>query len=176
MAGGYLTGRMRRRFHDATEHESDVRDGAHGLLVWAGALVVGAIIAVGGIGAARQRRRHAVGTATTAASNVADEASRAALDPKAYFVDTLFRLPAGRHAAPPARRSDYPRRSRPASSPAAPSSGTVSDADKTYLAQLVARNTGLPAGPGQGPRRPGADGGRRRPRPRLPTPPRRPAR
>src|SRR3954452_23434800 len=33
MAGGYLTGRMRRRFHDATEHESDVRDGAHGLLV-----------------------------------------------------------------------------------------------------------------------------------------------
>jgi len=27
MAGGYLTGRLRRRFHDATEHESDVRDG-----------------------------------------------------------------------------------------------------------------------------------------------------
>ena len=57
MAGGYLTGRMRRRFHDATEHESDVRDGAHGLLVWAGALVVGAIIAVGGIGAAVKCRR-----------------------------------------------------------------------------------------------------------------------
>jgi len=49
MAGGYMAGRMRRRFNDATEHESDVRDGAHGLLVWAGALVVGAIIAVGGI-------------------------------------------------------------------------------------------------------------------------------
>src|SRR3982750_4272081 len=58
MAGGYLTGRMRRRFHDATEHESDVRDGAHGLLVWAGALVIGAIIAVGGLGAAA----HAVGS------------------------------------------------------------------------------------------------------------------
>ena len=52
MAGGYLTGRLRRRFNDATEDESDIRDGAHGLLVWAGALVVGAIIAVGGIGAA----------------------------------------------------------------------------------------------------------------------------
>jgi len=35
MAGGYLTGRLRRRVNDATEHEVDVRDGAHGLLVWA---------------------------------------------------------------------------------------------------------------------------------------------
>ena len=43
MAGGYITGRLRRRFNDATEHESDIRDGAHGLLVWAGALVVGAV-------------------------------------------------------------------------------------------------------------------------------------
>ncbi|MDQ6437313.1 hypothetical protein RB623_24945 [Mesorhizobium sp. LHD-90] len=30
-AGGYLTGRLRRRFGDATEQESDLRDGAHGL-------------------------------------------------------------------------------------------------------------------------------------------------
>ena len=34
-AGGYLAGRMRGRSHDATEHESDIRDGAHGLVVWA---------------------------------------------------------------------------------------------------------------------------------------------
>src|SRR3954471_15184201 len=27
MAGGYLAGRLRRRHFDATEHESDVRDG-----------------------------------------------------------------------------------------------------------------------------------------------------
>src|SRR4051812_24805932 len=70
MAGGYIAGRLRRRFNDATEHESDVRDGAHGLLVWAGALVVGAIIAVGGIGAAVTAVGNAIGTATTAASNV----------------------------------------------------------------------------------------------------------
>lgn len=36
IAGGYLTGRMRRRHFDATEHESDIRDGSHGLIVWAG--------------------------------------------------------------------------------------------------------------------------------------------
>ena len=35
MAGAYVTGRMRRRLFDATEHESDVRDGVHGLAVWA---------------------------------------------------------------------------------------------------------------------------------------------
>src|SRR5690606_5763350 len=52
MAGGYLTGRLRRRNFDADEDESDLRDGAHGLLVWAGAVIIGAVIAVGGIGAA----------------------------------------------------------------------------------------------------------------------------
>ena len=50
MAGGYLTGRLRKRHNDATEDEVDVRDGAHGLLVWAGALILGAVLAasVGG--------------------------------------------------------------------------------------------------------------------------------
>ena len=114
MAGGYLTGRMRRRFHDATEHESDVRDGAHGLLVWAGALVVGAIIAVGGIGSAVSAIGNVVGTATTAASNVAQGAAAnpqaanavSSLDPQAYFTDELFRLPAGA-AAPQGTTTDF---------------------------------------------------------------------
>src|SRR5690349_20950354 len=103
MVGGYLTGRMRRRFHDATEHESDVRDGAHGLLVWAGALVVGGIIAVSGVGAAASAIGNIVGTATNAASNVAQGAAAnpqaanaaSALDPTGYFVDELYRLPPG---------------------------------------------------------------------------------
>src|SRR5690606_17200952 len=42
MAGGYLARRLRRRHFDATEDESDMRDGAHGLIVWAGATVLGA--------------------------------------------------------------------------------------------------------------------------------------
>jgi hypothetical protein len=148
MAGGYLAGRLRRRFNDATEHESDVRDGAHGLLVWAGALVVGAVIAVGGLGAAFNAIGSAVGTATTAASNVAQgsAASPAAanmLDPNAYFTDELFRLPAG-VAAPAGTTSDYRGEAgRILASGAV--SGSVSDDDKAYLGQLVAQNTGLPA-------------------------------
>jgi hypothetical protein len=147
MAGGYLTGRMRRRFHDATEHESDVRDGAHGLLVWAGALVVGAMIAVGGIGAAASAIGSAASTLTNAASNMAPGAATNpsnAVDPGAYFTDQLFRVQAG--TAPPATANSGDVRGEAgrilgASAP----SGSVSADDKAYLGQLVASNTGLPA-------------------------------
>jgi hypothetical protein len=150
MAGGYIAGRLRRRFHDATEHESDVRDGAHGLLVWAGALIVGAIIAIGGIGAAATAVSNVVGTATTAASNVAQGAAAnpsatSALDPSSYFTDTLFRLPAGTAApAAPAGTSAADSRAEAGRILATSVTGPLSDADKTYLAQLVSANTGLP--------------------------------
>src|SRR5450755_4497876 len=35
MAGGYVAGRMRSRWHEPTEHEIEFRDGLHGGLVWA---------------------------------------------------------------------------------------------------------------------------------------------
>jgi len=142
MLGGYVTGRLRRRFNDATEHESDVRDGMHGLLVWGGALVLGAVIAVGGIGAAATAVGNAVGTATMAASNVADDAAGALpTDPNAYFVDTLFRAPPG---ATPAAGSlqDYRGEATRILATGAVT-GSVSDTDKAYLAQLVSANTGL---------------------------------
>jgi hypothetical protein len=150
MAGGYLAGRMRRRFHDATEHESDVRDGAHGLLVWAGALVIGAVIAVSGVGSALTAVGNAVGTATTAASNVAQGAAAnpsagsaiAALDPNAYFTDTLFRLPQG---APAPAGTTVDARAEAGRILAMGATTGVSDADKAYLGQLVAQQTGLPA-------------------------------
>ncbi len=147
MAGGYLTGRLRRRFHDASEHESDVRDGAHGLLVWAGGLVVGAVIAVGGLGAAANAIGSTLATATGAAATVAqgaasNPAAANALDPAAYFSDALFRLPAG--ATAPAN-PDANARAEAGRILAAGATGGVSADDKTYLAQLVATNTGLPA-------------------------------
>lgn len=39
-AGGYIAGRMRSRFDDASEDEVEFRDGAHGLTVWAVATIV----------------------------------------------------------------------------------------------------------------------------------------
>ena len=172
MAGGYLTGRMRRRFNDATEHESDVRDGAHGLLVWAGALVIGAIIAVGGIGAAVSAVGNAIGTATMAASNVADDAA-GTVDPNAYFVDTLFRPPPGATPAAGSLQDFRGEATRILANGALPV--TVSETDKAYLAQIVSANTGLTPDEANGPRQRSADGGRYRPRPRRPKLPRKPA-
>ena len=148
MAGGYLTGRLRRRFHDASEHESDVRDGAHGLLVWAGALIIGAAIAVSGVGAAASAIGSAASTLTGAAANVAqgaaaNPAAASALDPNAYFTDQLFRLPAG--AAPPAAATGDFRAEAGRILATGAVSGSISDNDKAYLSQLVATNTGLPA-------------------------------
>lgn len=139
MAGAYLTGRLRRRHGDASEHESDVRDGAHGLLVWGGALVVGAIIATSGIGAAANAVGSAAATVTNAASNVADEAS---LDPNAYFVDTMFRTGPG--TAPAVADADTTAvRGEAGRILLQGAVDGVGEADRAYLAQLVAANTGL---------------------------------
>ena len=140
MAGGYVTGRLRRRHHDATEDEADIRDGAHGLLVWAGALVIGGLIAVGGISAAANAVGSAASTLTNAAATVADDAG-SALDPNAYFVDQLFRLSAT--APTPTADTTAVRAETGRLLAQSAISGSVSDPDKAYLAQVVAANTGL---------------------------------
>ncbi len=40
MAGGYLAGRMRGEMESVADHENEVRDGTHGLLVWATSTIV----------------------------------------------------------------------------------------------------------------------------------------
>lgn len=141
MAGAYLTGRLRRRHHSGTEHESDVRDGAHGLLVWAGAVIVGVVIAAGGVSAVATSVGAAAATVTDAAATIADDA--AAAGPDAYFVDTLFRPAANTPA--PAADTGAARAEAGRIIAQGAVSGAVSDADRTYLGELVARNTGLPA-------------------------------
>ena len=136
MAGGYLTGRLRRRHFDASEDESDMRDGAHGLLVWGGAMIIGAILAVGGLGAAANMAGNAVATATVAASNLA-EGEAGPVDPNAYFVDTLFR--AETPVDPGVARDEAGR----IFAQAALGDGSVAAEDRTYLANVVAANTGL---------------------------------
>ncbi|WP_052732154.1 hypothetical protein [Devosia geojensis] len=133
MAGGYLAGRLRRRAFDATEEESDMRDGAHGLLVWAGAAVIGAMLALAGVGAVTGTAGAAVGTITQAAGNAAE----GSLDPNAYFVDTLFR------AEQPADAATARAEAGRIFAQAALGDGTLPDADRTYLASLVSANTGL---------------------------------
>lgn len=144
MAGAYLTGRLRKRHLDASDHESDVRDGAHGLIVWAGGLVVGAIIATGGISAVANAVGSAASTLTTAASNVADDAATS-LDPNAYFVDTLFRPAADVAPSTPVADTSAQRAEAGRIVAQGAIAGSVSDADRAHLGQLVAQTTGMPA-------------------------------
>jgi hypothetical protein len=139
-AGGYLTGRMRRRHYDATEEESDIRDGAHGLAMWGVGVLLGALVTFSGITAA-------VSTATTAASNIAAGGAAAAVgsadevfDRGELMVDRLLR---GGAAAPegasvPDQRAEV---SRILLSSAA--SGTLDPADREYLVGAVATRTGI---------------------------------
>ncbi|MEQ8749378.1 MAG: hypothetical protein RIC52_06330, partial [Amphiplicatus sp.] len=46
MAGAYVAGRLRSPRADATADEVEVRDGTHGLLVWATGLLLGALAAM----------------------------------------------------------------------------------------------------------------------------------
>ena len=52
VAGGYIAGRMRRPIDGATIHEGHVRDGVHGLVVWALAVAIGAWLATWSISSA----------------------------------------------------------------------------------------------------------------------------
>lgn len=56
IGGAYVAGRMRRRIGDAKAHEVEMRDGAHGLIVWAVNIVIGAVLAswitIAGVGGA----------------------------------------------------------------------------------------------------------------------------
>ncbi len=82
MSGGYVAGRLRRRIGDATEHEVDVRDGVHGLTVWAVGVVIAAWLLNAGV-------TGVLGAAAGGAAAVAADNYRTS-----YTIDSLFRIPA----------------------------------------------------------------------------------
>jgi hypothetical protein len=139
-AGGYLAGRMRRRV-TLSSHEAEVRDGVHGLLVWALGIFISALIAVWtAAGVAKTGTEAAAASAAAAASNFSGALSKAA-DPVGYLTDTLLRPGPG---TPPATRAASDPRAEAARIFArSATSGDVSADDQAYLAQLVSRETGL---------------------------------
>lgn len=72
-AGGYLAGRMRRRIGDATPDEVGVRDGAHGLMVWAVGALVSTVLATAGVGGLLTAGASAVGSAAGTVTDVASD-------------------------------------------------------------------------------------------------------
>jgi hypothetical protein len=138
MAGGYVTGRMRRRAYDATEHESDVRDGMHGLVMWGTGVLVGALfLALSVGGAATTAAAVAGGAAQTAVEKIADAAQ--GMNPLSQTVDTAFRT-----SRPEAGSSADARNEAMAIVARGVANGDVPEADRTYLAQVISARTDIP--------------------------------
>ncbi|MCV3242976.1 hypothetical protein [Mesorhizobium sp. ZC-5] len=134
LCGGYLTGRMRRRVGDATEAESDIRDGSNGLVMWGLATLVAACIALSGVmGAA-----NVAGQTATAAASAAGQAVDA-MDPSALLVDRTLR---GRPDAPAVTEADRQAIGRILL--AAATGDQIDSADRDYLVATIASRTGIP--------------------------------
>ena len=140
VAGGYVAGRMRRRLFDSTEHEVDVRDAIHGIVVWAIASLLGAfLLAMTAAGAAKTAVSGAAMGAGAAAGVAADQT-----DPIGMIMNRVMRpaaqgapegAPARDAAATSAEVAEIVKRGVAA--------GDVPADDRAYLAQVVARTTGV---------------------------------
>lgn len=140
--GGYLAGRLRRRWTSVHSDEVVFRDSAHGLLAWA----LATLIVVGVLGSAISSL---VGSGLQATANVAagaaNAASTAATSPStAYFVDSLFRQPDIARLNAPGQAGDGEAAAQATRILATSAiSGEISEGDKTYLAMLITARTGL---------------------------------
>lgn len=141
--GGYVAGRMRPKWTDLTVRESAFRSTAHGLLVWALAVVMtGAFLASAAAvmigGTAKAAAVAGVGAAGVAAMAITNGESNDA-DPNAYFVDSFFRTD-----RPAAESADAPTRAEAGRILfSGLRDGELNAADRTYLSQVVAARTGL---------------------------------
>ena len=139
--GGYIAGRLRTRWIGTHVHEVFFRDTAHGFVTWAlatavvAALVVVSVTATVGGGAR---------AAPTVAAGAAQAETGAGTPAYTYGMDKLFRpadpaKTAGGNAAGVDPRAEVAN----VIAQAVTTDGTVAEADRTYLASLVAARTGV---------------------------------
>ena len=145
--GGYLAARLRTKWTGLHTNEAFFRDTAHGFIAWAFATVLSASV----LGAA------ATHIVAGAASGVAPATAQAApaVNPSQVFVDRLFRTDAAAPATPPAAPSSAAATPAGQNNAAARAevlrlwtssyrdNGELSAPDRTYVARLIAAQTGL---------------------------------
>ncbi|MFI4967355.1 MAG: hypothetical protein ACHQAU_01410 [Gammaproteobacteria bacterium] len=140
--GGYLAGRLRTKWVRLHDHEVTFRDTAHGLISWALATVVVALIASSAIGSAISGGAQALGAvANTAATEISGPVTVAA--------DSLFRGDANAPTAPQATDPALRAEASQLFTDALKGKGGLAGDDSRYLAQLVAQRTGLNAADAQ---------------------------
>ena len=127
--GGYLAGLMRARL--TSREDAELRDGLHGLLVWAFATLLSAVI---GLAAAQSLTRVAAPSGGRAGSStsVSDESLIA------YDLDRLFRA-----ERRPNTDLDYPRAEAARILLTTSSHRGMQPEDRAYLVRLTAAYTGL---------------------------------
>ena len=126
-AGGYLAGRLRRPAPGASVDEIEVRDGSHGLLVWATGALLGAILAASGV-------TGAIGAAGRATGTVAQTAAEAVGGDLDVLGERLIR---GTDIADPELRAEAAELIRRGLG-----DGELAEEDRDYLARIVAERTG----------------------------------
>lgn len=131
--GGYITGRMRRRIYDVSAHESDVRDGAHGLIVWA----IGALLLTYVAGASISGLTKSVTQTTAAAATVMAPSA----NPLTYMTERLLRSTKANDGNADSSKSDSTMQILAQST----LSGAISPDDKAYLSGQIAARTGITA-------------------------------
>lgn len=71
--GGYITARLRSPDVNTTEHETDVRDGLHGIIVWGVSVIAAAFVAVAGLGGIGTAANAPPSELTASVAQVADK-------------------------------------------------------------------------------------------------------
>jgi hypothetical protein len=129
--GAYVAGRFRTRLTPGTADEVEFRDGMHGLLVWALATLLTALIALGAAQAVARLAAPAAGQARSADS-VAGESIIA------YDLDRLLRS-----ERPPQGDIAYTRSEAARVLLTASSHRGIQDDDRAYLVRLVTARAGV---------------------------------
>ncbi|QCO54708.1 hypothetical protein EOK75_02210 [Pseudorhodobacter turbinis] len=130
-AGGYLTGRLRRRLPYTNEDEVEARDGAHGVVVWAVGAVMGGFLAISGVTGTLS----AIGNTAGATLEAADGQLAAATD---YTSSTLLRGEAS-------QGSDAAKAEVAAILLNGITAGKFAEGDRQYMTNVVAAETQLDA-------------------------------
>jgi len=157
--GGYLSARLRTKWVGIHTNEAFFRDTAHGFVAWAFATIISATV----LGTAIT---HLVGGAASATATAGQAA--ASSNPAQVYVDRLFRRESPAASNAPASGTAPGSDAGTVSGPQSPAAGTsagpnpatraevtrlwvasvqsdegLAAADRTYIARLVAANTGL---------------------------------
>ena len=136
--GGYVTGRLRTRWVGTHTHEVFFRDTAHGFVTWAVATTIVAMALASASSAMLAEGLHASTTMASGGAQGADSNARiSSVAP--YDVDALFRTPSADAKSPSIDGRGEATRILANGLRV----GGVPDADRTYLANLIAAQTGI---------------------------------